>query len=399
MSASLDSQFSLQLCTQDVDGAPEAQGIHLPLLRMYIDFSRLGTAQSSASRLQEIVTQAKDVASNPARHDVPTIVAALRRKATVHLICNQARRALSTAEQMIKLKFDWPYGHLVKADALLAMGQYAAACHAYQLAQQLMRQPDPTDDFGRAEVAEHLNNLTRTLAAKSCLTLTYAHTCEVTACAAWPSAPPKRKRSSTRRMHSNARDLQDSVTHAVNSALEAISRDGAMSHVQLHSEGSPEQQRPAQHASTAQRAPESPTWGVLSGASDGHAASAGSDGGGGSGEGTLDQLLANQMRRERAAQRSGGSGGAGRGSQRDYLQMLDTAASSKTDCSGLRTTTSDLDFKTHTSMLQVCALLACPCSSDIGTCALSRLGQLASHIYASLCMHCRGHPACSSQQI
>lgn len=297
------------------------------------------------------------------------VLAALRRKATAHLILNQPKRAYATAEQAIRLRFDWPYGHLVKADALLALGQYAAASATYSLAEQLMPRIDPTDDFGRSEVADHMRALTDALAAKSCLTLTLAHECEVTAVAAWPPAAPARRRADRRRSSAavSAKGLQESVTSAVNDALDAIHRNGSMSHVQLH----------APQPAAAAAVPQSPPWFTGSG---GAAAAAAAAGGGGGATpprldaadgNTLDQLLANEIRRERAAAAAAAAAASCAGATppvrtdsgrsaaaaaarapREFFTTLDTSASSNIDCNGaLRTTTSELDLKTHTSTL------------------------------------------------
>ena len=316
MSVSLDSQFSSQLSSQDGELAADANaGIHVRSLRLYEDFQRLANLESAPARLMEIVAHAKNIANNQSQYDVAVVIAALRRKATAHLILNQARRALSTAEHIIRLKFDWPYGHLVKADALLGMGQYAGALNAYQLAEQLMPRHDPTDDFARSEVVEQMQLLQKNLAAKSCVTMTVAHECEVTAIAGWPPKPLKRRRSH-KRLHTSAAALQDSVNCAVNDALEAISRDGGMSHVQLHTAGT---------AQPAHAAPEAKS---------------------------LDQLLADQLlaggsrRRMVSGGHEEGSDGGARG---EFTSMLDTSVSSTTDGHALRTSTSEIDFKTHAS--------------------------------------------------
>jgi WD40 repeat protein len=339
MSTSLDSQFSSQLSSQDYEPGADAKGLHVRLLRLYEDFHRLANVESSPARLMEIVAHSKTVANNPSQYDVTVVVSALRRKATAHLILNQAKRALSTAEQIIRLKFDWPYGHLVKADALMGMGQYAAASNTYQLAQHLMPRHDPTDDFGRPEVTGQMDTLASGLAAKSCLTMTVAHECEITAIAGWPVSSTRRRRALQKRLHTSARALQDSVNCAVNDALEAISRDGAMSHVQLHVNSIPSYARSESAALGAQAA-------SSEGAA--HAAT----------EKSLDQLLADELRRKAAnvAELSGeGTARAG-----EFLSILDTAASSNTDCNALRTTTSELEFKTHTSTLNASSFRSPP---------------------------------------
>ena len=376
MGHAAESQFSTQFSVHDADAAPAGgvSGLHIGSTRLYEDFYTVTNAGTSTARYLDIIAEARRIANAPLHHSEAVVLAALRRKATAHLFLAQSKRALATAELMIRMRFDWPYGHLVKADALLALGQYTAASNTYQLAEQLMPRLDPTDDFGRPEVGAQIQALYDHLAAKSCLTITPAHDCEVTAMASWPVVGTGRKRMSSghRRTAPSAHDLQLRVNSAVNNALEAISRDGAMSHVQLHAVGTRRASTPAvpthadagtgattgaaaaSIASTAQ-VPGSPTWGLLEGSA---GASTTGD--------TLDQLLAHQMQRDLAAsvaaQRATGAptsnsdgGHRSAGANGAYLTMLDTAVSSNSDCNALRTTTSELEFRTQTSTLHACS--------------------------------------------
>eukprot|EP00892_Ulva_mutabilis_P011975 jgi/Ulvmu1/914/UM101_0023.1 len=274
--------------------------------------------------------------SNAAAHPLPVVLAALRRKGTVHLMLNQAKRALSTAEQIVRLQFDWAYGHLLKADALLGLGQYARAAHTYALAEQLMPAADPTDDFGRPEVTDQKRLLNNRMAGISCQTITPAHDSEITAVACWPpndlpSAPP----AAPSHRHS-ARSLQDTVNHMVNDALEAISRDGAM-YVQLPPPASPAPNPPS-------ATPPVPT----------HAIN------------TIDQFVADEMRKKCALGDPDavppGAGAhhvphmqLGTSSNAEYLSMLDTVGSNSTTATAaempLRTSTIELDIKTHHSTI------------------------------------------------
>jgi WD40 repeat protein len=349
MSAILDSQLSSIATTPEYDLSNNAVGVHTRHIRYYEDFHQLANAESSAAKLLEVIAHAKHIASNPST-DAAVALAALRRKATAHLLLNQAKRALSTGEQMIRLRFDWPYGHLIKADALLALGHLSAALSTYQLALQLMPQKDPTFDFGRSEVIQHTKALAHSMVAKSCLIMTVAHQCEITAVAGWPLAAARRGPCRGHRQHhTSARELQKSVDCSVNDALEAISRDGAVSHVQLHGELSIDNR--------------------LSGA--GAANSEGNRSALNTAEGnTLDQLLADKMRPKlvtsnvRPSSSTSAADHSHRGVERrrksastaanasacgEFLSTLDTAVSSNTYCNGLRTSTSDFELKTHTS--------------------------------------------------
>lgn len=336
----MDSQAESQRSAYGADldesdgGLP---GIHVRCLRLYVDLYRLAHPDSSPTVFMEIINSSKSIMSNAAAHPLPVVLAALRRKGTVHLMLNQAKRALSTAEQMIRLQFDWAYGHLLKADALLGLEQYARAAHTYALAEQLMPSADPTDDFGRPEVADQKRFLNNRMAGISCQTITPAHDSEITAIACWPpndmpSAPP----TAPSQRHHSARSLQDTVNHMVNDALEAISRDGAM-YVQLPPPASPAPDPPSE-------TPAPPA----------HAIN------------TIDQFVADEMRKKCAL----GDPDAvpphgtahhvshmqlGTSSNAEYLSMLDTVGSSSTTATAaeipLRTSTIELDLKTHHSTI------------------------------------------------
>ena len=94
------------------------------------------------------------------------------------------------AEQMIRAQFDWPYGHLMQADALLALERLVSASSAYQLALHLMVVAEPPDDLGRAEVMHLCQQVAERIAQHCCSTLTLAHNAEVTSIAAWPPLVP-----------------------------------------------------------------------------------------------------------------------------------------------------------------------------------------------------------------
>ena len=324
--------------TDPDEGGSGLPGIHVRCLRLYVDLYRLAHPDSSPAVFMDIINSSKSIMSNAAAHPVPVVLAALRRKGTVHLMLNQAKRALSTAEQIIRLQFDWAYGHLLKADALLGLGQYARASHTYALAEQLMPAADPTDDFGRPEVTDQKRLLNNRMAGISCQTITPAHSSEITAVACWPpnelpAAPPA---APSQRHPASARSLQDTVNHMVNDALEAISRDGAM-YVQLPPPASPAPNPPS-------ASPPVPA----------HAIN------------TIDQFVADEMRKKCAlgdpdAVPPGASAHhvshmqLGTSSNAEYLSMLDTVGSSSTTATAaeipLRTSTIELDLKTHHSTI------------------------------------------------
>eukprot|EP00892_Ulva_mutabilis_P003746 jgi/Ulvmu1/1743/UM117_0020.1 len=348
------------------DGLP---GIHVRCLRLYVDLYRLAHPDSTPAVFMDIIHTSKAIMSNAAAHPLLAVLAALRRKGTIHLMLNQSKRALSTAEQIIRMEFDWAYGHLLKADALLGLGQYARAAHTYALAEQLMPAADPTDDFGRPEVADQKRLLNNRMAGISCQTLTPAHASEITAVACWPphdlpAAPPA---APVQRNHS-ARSLQDTVNHMVNDALEAISHDGAM-YVQLPPPASPAPNPPS-------AAPPVPT----------HAIN------------TIDQFVADEMRKKcalgdpdavplRAPARHVPHMQLGTSSNGDYLSMLDTGGSTSTTATAaempLRTSTIELDLKTqHSTMPGSSTRSPSPLriseqDADANTCSLADAPPLA----------------------
>lgn len=64
-----------------------------------------------------------------AQKDVTAMLASLRRKGTAYLLLGVPARALNAAEQIIRTQFNWPYGHLMKADALLALNKVPLLSH------------------------------------------------------------------------------------------------------------------------------------------------------------------------------------------------------------------------------------------------------------------------------
>lgn len=213
-------------------GHDNPQPLHVRYLRLYEDFHREAHVTSPPAQLLEIIARCKSVVGSSSHPSTSRTLVALRKKATAHLILNQPKRALSTAEQIVRTRVDWAYGHLLKADAYLGLRHFATAAKLYQLTRELMPSVDPTDDFGRTEIDEQRAYLFGCIASRSCITMTQAHDSEVTAVASWPPI------NSATRAHlrtcgaaTSARALQASVNGAVNEALEAMSLGGA--HVQL----------------------------------------------------------------------------------------------------------------------------------------------------------------------
>lgn len=226
----------------------QPRGLHVRCLRLYEEFHREAHVTSPPAKLLEIIAKSRAIVGSVSEHEISHVLTALRRKGTAHLILNQPKRALNAAEQIVKIRVDWAYGYLLKADACLGLGQFAVAAQLYQLARQLMPPEDPTDDFGRTEIDDQRSYLSDCIARMSCLTITHAHECEITAVACWPPWPMVTAHPSPQRSSTSARALQASVNGAVNDALEVMSLGSA--YVQLQS---------TSHSSTSTHLPQSTT--------------------------------------------------------------------------------------------------------------------------------------------
>ena len=314
-------------CPGEAHTEVQPRALHVRSLRLYEEFHREAHVMSPPAKLLEIISRCKSLLGGATQQNLSSTLGALRKKGTAHLILNQPKRALSTAEQILKFRVDWAYGYLLKADACLGLGQFALAAQLYQLTRQLMPPEDPTDDFGRTEIDEQRTYLFGCIARMSCVTITQAHESEITAVACWPpltlgtGVHPSPQRCST-----SARALQASVNVAVNDALEAISLGSA--YVQLP-HGSP------QPPPNAPQAPVPP--GTASPRS----------------EPTLDQILADKMGRKLPLQGSHVCPAQPR-SVAGYISMLDTVASAATltDGSDLRSSTLDSDMRVHACVQQ-----------------------------------------------
>jgi WD40 repeat protein len=314
-----------------------SSALHVRSLRLYEEFHREAHAKSPPAKLYEIIARCKAVVSNASQYDLVEVLGALRKRGTAHLILNQPRRALSAAEQIIRLRVDWPYGYLLKADALLALGQFAMALHLYQLTQQLMGPENPTDDFGRTEIDDQCVALSYIMAKMSCLTITPAHGSEITAVACWPLLSERTAAHFQTGRHYNstsARALQETLSCAVNDALEAMSHGSA--YVQLPQTG---------NAAPYHAAPPQPSMRPPEQSAPPHT------------EPTLDHILADKMRRQKHPSHTDQEAQplqTSPPSAPDYISMLDTVASSTTattaDGPVLRSSTSDFDHKMQSSV-------------------------------------------------
>ena len=70
---------------------------------------------SPPAKLLEIISRCKSLLGGATQQNLSSTLGALRKKGTAHLILNQPKRALSTAEQILKFRVDWAYGYLLKA--------------------------------------------------------------------------------------------------------------------------------------------------------------------------------------------------------------------------------------------------------------------------------------------
>lgn len=213
--------------------------LHVRSLRLYEEFHRDANAKSPASKLLEVISRCKSILASTSQNQIANALAALRKKGTAHLILHQAKRALTTADHIIRLRVDWPFGYLLKADACLGLGHFAAAAQLYELTQQLMPAEDPTDDFGRTEIADQRSFLSDLMARMSCLTMTAAHNSEITAVSCWPSWSPDSASHSVPTGTVSARALQETVSCAVNQALQMMSHGSGYAHVPLVTRGQP----------------------------------------------------------------------------------------------------------------------------------------------------------------
>lgn len=84
MSVTMDSHASSAFSTVDGERdapAPDVLGMHVASLRLYEDFYRLANAESSSSRLLEIIARAKAVIHAPGAHSEHQV----RRFACLHV--------------------------------------------------------------------------------------------------------------------------------------------------------------------------------------------------------------------------------------------------------------------------------------------------------------------------
>ena len=138
------------------------------------------------------ISAIKEALSITGRHcragnrDIKAVLQDKRRTAMAYLLLDLPLKALSVARTMVQLQFDWPYGHVMQADAYLALNKLVAASSAYQLALHLMTVSEPSNDIGRPEVMQLCCEVVDHIVGQCRRMMTDAHSAEVTAIATWP---------------------------------------------------------------------------------------------------------------------------------------------------------------------------------------------------------------------